>query len=210
MKCRWLNWVCSAELSRQLIYRKLLREVLPSLKEQWAVSGGYIWSDIEWMWMMTADERVQSHLAVVLPVLRLAQMSPYLLQVTSSTTRTKTKGPATEWEEMLTSGTQMAIIAGLVTIMLICSMSRIKIWHQNPFRSVVPTLCPQAGVSIFPRESESEFLSSPASDSVGFPSWKIFLCPCDPLRTCWYPDQVSGRCRGLISGKIIVCFQQNQ
>lgn len=117
---------------------------------------------------MTADERVESQLAVVLLMMKVAQVSSYLLKVTSSTTRTK--GPATEWEEMLTSGTKMSTIAGSVTIMLTCSTSRIKIYHQDPFRSIVPILCPKAGVSIFPWESETEFLSSPASDSVDFAS----------------------------------------
>ena len=42
--------------------------------------------------MVTADERVESQLAIVLMMMKLAEVS---YKVTSNTTRMKTKGPAT-------------------------------------------------------------------------------------------------------------------
>lgn len=75
---------------------------------------------------------------------------------------------------MLINDTKLPVIEGSITIMLISSIWRIKIWQQNSLRSVVSVLSPpgwRVSISTGIRKS----LSSPASDSVGFPSWKIFL-----------------------------------
>lgn len=132
------------------IYWKLLREVLSSIREQWAISDGYIWSNIEWMWMMTADERVESHLAIALLMMKLAEESSYI-RSQAGPQGWRQRDQQHSGSEMLTNGTKMPVIDGSVTIMLIGSIRGIKIWHQNAFRSVVPVLSPSgrsAGISM--------------------------------------------------------------